>query len=113
MQTLLGHSAVWRGMLLFAGMLWGKTGLDKTRTDQAQPSRCGALVSWCSDARSRREDEMARSSGTEPTPTLAQEGQGLAVAVELNSAGGRESLAATGADAQRHGFGNLDTIDGR
>lgn len=59
MQTLLAHSAVWRGMSLFAGMLLGKvtweqrSGTATTRTDE--------LVSWCSTARSRREDELARS----------------------------------------------------
>lgn len=61
MQTLLAHSAFWRGMALFAGMLLGKlardskTGMSMVRRDE--------LVSWNSGARSRREDELARSQG--------------------------------------------------
>ena len=59
MHTLLAHSAFWRGMAVFAGMLTGKTIRD------TQPSKAAArndeLVSWCEGARSRREDELARS----------------------------------------------------
>jgi hypothetical protein len=61
MQTLLAHSAFWRGVALFAGMLLGKiardskTGMGLVRRDE--------LVSWSSAARSRREDEAARSLG--------------------------------------------------
>ncbi len=61
MQTLLAHSAFWRGVALFAGMLLGeiardsKAGMRLVRRDE--------LVSWSSGARSRREDELARSQG--------------------------------------------------
>ena len=59
MQTLLAHSAFWRGVSLFAGMLLGKNvrdpnpGIARVRRDE--------LVSWSSGARSRREDELVRS----------------------------------------------------
>jgi hypothetical protein len=60
MHTLIAHSAFWRGVSVFAGMLMGKTVWD------AKPSvattHTSGLVSWCQGARSRREDEMARSS---------------------------------------------------
>ena len=64
MQTLLTHSAFWRGVLLFAGMLFGKIVRD------AEPGASltrGAkdLVSWNPGARSRREDELARSRQAE------------------------------------------------
>lgn len=59
MQTLLAHSAFWRGVSLFAGMLLGKIARD------SQPGialvRHDELVSWSSAARTRREDELARS----------------------------------------------------
>jgi hypothetical protein len=59
MQTLLAHSAFWRGVALFAGMLLGNIARDSNtglvRRDE--------LVSWSSAARSRREDELARSQG--------------------------------------------------
>jgi hypothetical protein len=59
MQTLLAHSAFWRGVSLFAGMLMGKIARD-TRPG-ATLVRGDVLVSWFPGARSRREDEMARS----------------------------------------------------
>lgn len=61
MQTLLAHSAFWRGVALFAGMLMGKI----TRDSKAGPVlvRRDELVSWNSGAHSRREDELARSRG--------------------------------------------------
>jgi hypothetical protein len=58
MQTLLTHSAFWRGVSLFAGMLIGK--LNRDGIDPMTPVR-DELVSWCDGARSRREDELARS----------------------------------------------------
>jgi hypothetical protein len=58
MQTLLAHSAFWRGVSLFAGMLIGK--LHRDIEDPIAPVR-DELVSWCEGARSRREDELARS----------------------------------------------------
>ena len=58
MQTLIAHSALWRGIVLFAGTLWVKVAgiaqFDST------PGHVDALVSWSSTARSRREDELAR-----------------------------------------------------
>jgi hypothetical protein len=59
MQTLLAHSAFWRGVSLFAGMLLGKIARD-SKTGMV---RRDELVSWSSAARSRREDELARSQG--------------------------------------------------
>jgi hypothetical protein len=59
MQTLLAHSAFWRGVALFAGMLLGKISCD-SKTGMV---RRDELVSWSSGARSRREDEAARSPG--------------------------------------------------
>lgn len=58
MQTPLLHPAVWRGLLLFAGMLWGKS--IKPASADTAPSRLGELVSWRAGARSRREDELER-----------------------------------------------------
>lgn len=58
MQTLLAHSAFWRGVSLFAGMLLGKFPV-KTPGDEVTDG--SSLVSWSSGARSRREDELARS----------------------------------------------------
>jgi hypothetical protein len=57
MQTLFVHSAVWRGVSLFAGMLIGKVLVERPSAAANQGSD---LVSWCSEARSRREDELAR-----------------------------------------------------
>lgn len=59
MQTLLAHSAFWRGVSLFAGMLTGRTIRDARPL--TAPVRNGELVSWCAGARSRREDELARN----------------------------------------------------
>jgi hypothetical protein len=59
MQTLIAHSAFWRGVSLFAGMLLGKIAGD-TRPGTALV-RNDELVSWYPGARSRREDELARS----------------------------------------------------
>jgi hypothetical protein len=76
MQTLLAHSAFWRGVALFAGMLMGKITLDTKR-----PSTLGyggELVSWCGGARSRREDELARHRQTafdEALPELQSQDQ--------------------------------------
>lgn len=58
MQTPFAHPAVWRGLLLFAGMLTGK--FIKPARPEAPLSQVGDLVSWRSDARSRREDELER-----------------------------------------------------
>jgi hypothetical protein len=58
MQTLLAHSAFWRGMSVFAGMLTGKSESDTKPA--ATAARNVELVSWCEGARSRREDELAR-----------------------------------------------------
>lgn len=60
MQTLFAHSAFWRAVLLFAGMLTGKLAQDaKHRVLKAREE--DDLVCWCSPARSRREDELERS----------------------------------------------------
>lgn len=56
MQTLFAHPALWRGLLLFAGMLWGKS----ARSANATPRGAVELVSWRPGARSRREDELER-----------------------------------------------------
>lgn len=58
MQTLLAHSAFWRGVLLFAGMLYGKSA-QGAKSDEIV--RGAELVSWLPGAQSRREDELARS----------------------------------------------------
>ncbi len=59
MQTLFMHSALGRGMLQFAGMLWEKV---VRNPESGNTVGHGAeLVSWCSIGRSRREDELARS----------------------------------------------------
>jgi hypothetical protein len=56
---LLARSAIERGMQLVAGMLT-IIGAQEARR-QARSDRQFQLVSWCSEARSRREDELARS----------------------------------------------------
>jgi hypothetical protein len=57
MQMLLAQSAVWRAVVLFAGMLMGKVIPD----GQGLPlARNRGLVCWSPGARSRREDELAR-----------------------------------------------------
>lgn len=64
MQTLFAHPAVWRGFVLFAGTLAAKVAKD-ARTESPSPEG-DDLVSWCSGARSRREDELARQRQSEP-----------------------------------------------
>lgn len=57
MHMLLARSAIMRGMKLVAGMLL------HTKQDARQESDTASgfqLVSWTSEARSRREDELAR-----------------------------------------------------
>ncbi|MEY2159943.1 MULTISPECIES: hypothetical protein [unclassified Rhodanobacter] len=58
MQTLFVHSAFWRGVSLFAGMLFGKIARNK---NSGGVYHGGDLVSWHPGARSRREDELVRS----------------------------------------------------
>lgn len=58
MQTLIAHSAFRRGLQLFAGML-ASLKEQPTHTHEATPSTHD-LVSWCSEARTRRGDELAR-----------------------------------------------------
>ena len=66
MQTLNAHAAFRRGLQLFAGMLCG----HKTEHDQSHDATSSTrdLVSWCSEARTRREDELARSRQLEGLP---------------------------------------------
>lgn len=64
MQTLFEHSAFWRGVSLFAGMLSGKAVQDAKPAKPADRG-VGDLVSWCPGAHSRREDELARSRRAE------------------------------------------------
>jgi hypothetical protein len=59
MHTLIAHSAFWRGMSVFAGMLLGKIARDAKSS--VATTHQDELVSWCKGARSRREDELARS----------------------------------------------------
>ena len=58
MQTYLAHPAAWRGLLLFAGTLLGKS----TRKLKPHPGSplSDSLVSWAPGAQSRREDELER-----------------------------------------------------
>jgi hypothetical protein len=58
MQTYLAQSAFRRGLRLFAGML---AGLRARPSTHEAPQPANDLVSWCSPARTRRGDEMARS----------------------------------------------------
>lgn len=58
MQTLNAHSALRRGLQLFAGMLAGYKSQPIHTHDATLPSN--DLVSWCSEARTRRGDELAR-----------------------------------------------------
>lgn len=58
MQTPFAHPAVWRGLVLFAGMLLGK--FNKEMKPDTAPPQLGNLVSWSPGARSRREDELER-----------------------------------------------------
>jgi hypothetical protein len=63
MHALFAHSAFWRGMSVFAGMLMGKVVWDAEPS--AAMTREDELVSWWGGARSRREDELARSRQTD------------------------------------------------
>jgi hypothetical protein len=58
MQAFIAHSAFRRAVALFAGMRMGKIVRDTRPEDVAI---CDELVSWHPGARSRREDELARS----------------------------------------------------
>ncbi len=59
MQMPLARSALGRGMQRVAGMLAAKAGFQvKPVYDQKESGF--QLVSWASEARSRREDELAR-----------------------------------------------------
>lgn len=57
MQMLLAHSAFWRAVVVFAGMLVGKVVPDGRSVVLTQHA---SLVCWSPGARSRREDELAR-----------------------------------------------------
>ncbi|MFA6230741.1 MAG: hypothetical protein WC617_11325 [Rhodanobacter sp.] len=63
MQTLFAHPAAWRGFALFAGTLAAKVATD-AGTDISS-LKSDDLVSWCSGAKSRREDELARQRQSE------------------------------------------------
>jgi hypothetical protein len=65
MQTPFVQPARWRGLQLFAGMLWGKS--VRPIAAGAKPPAAGDLVSWRAGARSRREDELERMR-TEAAP---------------------------------------------
>lgn len=58
MQTMHAGWALRRGLRLFAGMLAGEKA--RSTAPEALAARSD-LVSWCSEARTRREDELARS----------------------------------------------------
>lgn len=62
MQTMNAHFALRRALRLFAGMLVGRKDLP---VSQETGVIRNDLVSWCSDARTRRGDEMARRQGLE------------------------------------------------
>jgi hypothetical protein len=62
MQMLLAHSAFWRAMVVFAGTLMGKIAADARTSKDAGH---GGLVCWSPGARSRREDELARTERSE------------------------------------------------
>lgn len=62
MHMLLARSVIERGMQLVAGML-AVVGAQEVRRKN-QPAQRFQLVSWCSEARSRREDELARNQLT-------------------------------------------------
>jgi hypothetical protein len=59
MQTMNAHFALRRGMRLFAGMLVGRKDSPMSQEQEAVTVRSD-LFSWCSEARTRRGDEMAR-----------------------------------------------------
>jgi hypothetical protein len=60
MHMLLARSALVRGMQLVAGML-SVVALQDAKTTTKESAQEFNLVSWTSQARSRREDELARS----------------------------------------------------
>ena len=64
MQTMSAGAALQRGLRLFAGMLAG----PRVRPNTAEATVRSELVSWCSEARTRRGDEMARSQCTQSVP---------------------------------------------
>lgn len=59
MHMPLARSALGRGMQRVAGMLTAKAGFYE-KPAQEMKSKGFQLVSWASEARSRREDELAR-----------------------------------------------------
>jgi hypothetical protein len=61
MHMLLARSALVRGMQLVAGMLSVVALQDAKTTTKRESASEFNLVSWTSNARSRREDELARS----------------------------------------------------
>ena len=63
MHMLIARSAIERGMQLLAGMLAVVRAQEAKRkiASEATSDAPFQLVSWCSEARSRREDELARS----------------------------------------------------
>ncbi len=65
MQTMHAGSALRRGLRLFAGMLTGERA--RPTTPEALAARSD-LVSWCSEARTRRGDELARSQFLQSSP---------------------------------------------
>ena len=62
MQTMNTHFALRRGLRLFAGMLGGR---KDSPTSQETATVKHDLVSWCSEARTRRGDELARRQNLE------------------------------------------------
>ena len=62
MHMLLARSAIARGMQLVAGML-SVVAVQDVRSERDLASEFN-LVSWTSQAHSRREDELARSRQT-------------------------------------------------
>lgn len=65
MQTMQASSVLRRGLRLFAGMLAGEKA--RSTTPEALAARSD-LVSWCSEARTRRGDELARSQFLQSFP---------------------------------------------
>ena len=65
MQTMSAGAALQRGLRLFAGMLAGPR---KVRSTTSEATARSELVSWCSEARTRRGDEMARSRCSQSVP---------------------------------------------
>jgi hypothetical protein len=64
MQTMNAPFALRRGLRLFAGMLGGRK--DSPMSQETVMVR-NDLVSWCSEARTRRGDELARRQFLEST----------------------------------------------